>query len=129
MISVMMIEDSREILALVADLLEQAGPYEVIGNAATEGEGTNWLQENPGRWDMAIIDLVLRDGSGFNLIRRYRAANEHARILVLSDYATPNIKVRCVEFGADAVFTKADIEGFVNYLSNLRPPTQPIAAH
>jgi DNA-binding response OmpR family regulator len=121
-ISVMMIEDSREILALVTELMSHAGRFDFVGQAATESEGTEWLHDHSGEWDLAVIDLVLRDGSGFNLIRRYRAANEQARIIVLSDYATTNIKLRCVEFGADAVFTKADLKGFMHYVSAMRPP-------
>lgn len=118
-----MIEDSNDIRAVIEDLLGQIGPFEVVGRVATEKEGVAWLEANAPDWDLAIVDLVLREGSGFNLIRRFREANERARILVLSDYATPSsIKVRCVEFGADAVFTKGDIKAFTAYLAAWRPP-------
>ena len=120
-ISVAMIEDSREIQGLVEDLLCHIGPFEVVGRIATEHEGTVWLDHNA-KWDVAIIDLVLREGSGFNLIRRYREANEQARILVLSDYATTPIKVRCVELGADAVFTKGEMKAFASYMSSYKRP-------
>ena len=120
-IPVVLVEDSREILAVVEDLLHHIGPLEVIGRLGTEGEATEWLQDNDGYWDLAIVDLVLRDGSGFNLLRRFREANERSRIVVLSDYATTNIKLRCVELGADAVFTKGDIKAFQAYLTHWKP--------
>lgn len=116
-----MVEDSREIISTIEDLLEPVGRFKVIGRTGTEGEATQWLQENPTSWDLAVIDLVLRDGSGFNVIRRFREANEGGRIVVLSDYATLNIKLRCVELGADSVFTKGEFKAFINYVSTLRP--------
>lgn len=119
--SVVMIEDSKDICALIEDLLRHIGQFRVVARIATEAEGTEWLRRNEEAWDLAIVDLVLREGSGFNLIGRCRQANERARILVLSDYPTPSIRVRCVELGADAVFAKGEIKAFTSYLSRVGP--------
>ena len=116
-----MVEDSREIISVIEDLLAPDGRFHIAGRNATESEAAAWLDEHPHDWDLAVIDLVLRDGSGFNVIRRYRDANENARIVVLSDYATLNIKLRCVELGADAVFTKGEFKAFIAYISAIRP--------
>jgi two-component system OmpR family response regulator len=118
---VVLVEDSREIGAVVEQIMADAGPYEVVARIATENEGTQWLQDGTHHWDVAVIDLVLREGSGFNLVRRYREAHEKGKILVLSDYATTNIKIRCVEFGADAAFTKGEFKAFADYLSRMKP--------
>ncbi|MBC5767285.1 response regulator [Ramlibacter albus] len=120
-IEMVMVEDSREIISAIEDLLAPDGRFRIVGRNATENEATAWLQEHPHDWDLAVIDLVLRDGSGFNVVRRYREANETARIVVLSDYATLNIKLRCVELGADAVFTKGEFKAFIAYVSSIRP--------
>jgi two-component system, OmpR family, response regulator len=108
-----MIEDSKEIVELVQDLLRHVGPFEVVAGLPTEMDGTAWLEtaDHP-KWQVAIIDLI----------RRYREANENARILVLSDYTTPGIRVRCVELGADAVFSKGEVKAFANYLSGYHAP-------
>jgi DNA-binding NarL/FixJ family response regulator len=115
------VDDSREIISVIEDLLEPAGQFEVVGRCSTEGEATEWVQHADVPWDVAVIDLVLRDGSGFNLIRRFRAARPQSRIVVLSDYATLNIKLRCVELGADSVFTKGEFKAFIDYVFTLRP--------
>ena len=120
-IPVVLVEDSREILALVEELLTHVGPLAVVGRLGTEAEATQWIAEHANDWDLAIVDLVLRDGSGFNLLHRFREANPRSRIVVLSDYATTTIKVRCVELGADAVFTKGDIKAFTAYLRTWPP--------
>lgn len=124
-ISVVMIEDSKEIVDVVQQLISQVGPYRVVASLPTETEATDWLQRGQS-FDVAVVDLVLRDGSGFNLLGRLRSANEGARILVLSDYATPGIRVRCVELGADAVFSKGEIRAFASYLARHGPA--PVAA-
>lgn len=119
-ISVVVVEDSKEILSVLEDLLGHIGPFDVVGRLATESAGTEWLQRHPTGWEVAVLDLVLREGSGFNLIKRYRDANPGARIVVLSDYASPAIRIRCVELGADAVFSKGEIKAFAAYLSRHR---------
>jgi two-component system OmpR family response regulator len=116
-ISLVMVEDSKEIQSAVEDLLGMIGGFEISARLQTEAEGTEWLEQHGSSWDLAVLDLVLRDGSGFNLIRRFKAANEQGRIIVLSDYATPIIKVRCVELGADAVFSKGEVKAFSSYLT------------
>lgn len=117
-----MIEDSREIVELIQDLLSHVGPFEVIAGLPTEMDGTAWLDtDDHPPWQVAIIDLVLREGSGFNLIRRYREANATGRILVLSDYTSPGIRIRCVELGADAVFSKGEVKAFASYLAGYVP--------
>jgi two-component system, OmpR family, response regulator len=120
-IGMVMVEDSREIISVIEDLLEPDGRFRIMGRNSTESEAAQWLDEHPADWDLAVIDLVLRDGSGFNVVRRYREANEGARIVVLSDYATLNIKLRCVELGADAVFTKGEFKAFIAYVSTMKP--------
>lgn len=120
-ISVVMVEDSKEIVEIVQQLISHVGAYKVVASLSTETEATAWLERGEQAFDVAVVDLVLREGSGFNLLGRLRNANEAARILVLSDYATPGIRVRCVELGADAVFSKGEIKAFASYLARHGP--------
>jgi len=51
-------------LSLTTDenLLSHIGPFELVGSAATESEGTQWLQEHPEyRADLADSDEADRD--------------------------------------------------------------------
>ena len=115
------VDDSKEIISVIEDLLSPAKQFEVVGRCATEQEATEWVHSAEAPWDVAVIDLVLREGSGFNLLRRFREVHPKGRIVVLSDYATLNIKLRCVELGADSVFTKGEFKAFVDYVLALRP--------
>ncbi len=55
--------------------------------------------------DLALLDLMLRDGTG--LIALLRGANPEVRVLVLSASIEPRLRERMAEAGADGVLNKA----------------------
>jgi DNA-binding NarL/FixJ family response regulator len=111
-----MIEDSKEILSTIEDLLDDIGGFIVIARLATEHDATSWLELNHSNWALAVTDLVLLEGSGFNLVGRYRARNPAGEIVVLSDYAASQVKEKCIKSGANAVFSKGEAAAFADYL-------------
>lgn len=118
-ISVFVVEDSRNMQSALNDLFSVVGGFKVIGSAVNEMEATEWLEAHPGEWELVTLDLILHDGSGFNLIQRFRQQTHVGKIVVFSDYITPVIEERCSEMGADAVFGKTDIREFSAYLDEL----------
>lgn len=113
LIPLVLIEDSGPIQAVLRDLIDGVGGYEVVARFGSETQATEWLQKNPGKWKLALVDLILFEGSGFNLINRARGDGS---VLVVSDYAGPGVKRRCLELGASAVFSKGDGAGLAAYL-------------
>jgi DNA-binding NarL/FixJ family response regulator len=119
-IPILVVEDSKNMQAVLDDLFENIGGYEVRARLRTESEATEWLMNNRGRWKLAVIDLILDDGSGFNLIERCVADQDDGALVVLSDFASPAIKQRCLAMGADAVFGKGEGREFANYLDRFK---------
>jgi DNA-binding NarL/FixJ family response regulator len=129
-ISVFLVEDMQPLRALVSELLSTVGDFRVVGMAATEAEARLWLDENPQRWEFAIVDLVLEQGTGMGVIARCRAAAPDAKIVVFSDYATPGIRKHCLKLGADAVFQKGqDLAAFTAYCGELAGPAEGRPSH
>jgi DNA-binding NarL/FixJ family response regulator len=116
---VFLVEDIQRMQALLGDLFASMGGFTVVGSAGTEAEANLWLDEHPGAWDLAIIDLVLDQGAGMNVIRRCKADPDGGRIVVFSSYATPGVRRHCLELGADEVFDKGDTERFVGWCGDL----------
>jgi len=58
--------------------------------------------------DVIIIDMKLPDFSGFELIRRIRAEDPDARIIMFSMSTDPAFVVRAVEMGAQGYVSKSD---------------------
>jgi len=57
-------------------------------------------------YDLIILDLMLPDMDGFEVLRRLRAANVHAPILILSGLVEPVHKIKGLDIGADDYLTK-----------------------
>jgi DNA-binding NarL/FixJ family response regulator len=97
---------------------------ELVATASSEGEAKLWLEDHPGAWDVAVLDLVLQHGSGMGVIGPCREARADGQVAVFSSYVTPVIREHCLALGADAVFGKEDTTQFVLWLHALagRPP-------
>ena len=117
-IPVFIAEDSIAMQAALRDLLQMIGPFTVAGSATTEMAGTEWLYKNKSAWKVAILDLVLREGSGFGLIRRCKD-NGEGQVIVYSEFATPALETKCRHLGADAVFLKSNVAGLVTFLEGV----------
>lgn len=57
-------------------------------------------------YDMIILELMLPDIDGYEVIRRLRAAKVHTPILILSSLSKPDQKVKGLSSGADDYLTK-----------------------
>jgi DNA-binding NarL/FixJ family response regulator len=119
-IRVFLVEDMLPVQGAVADMLASAGDFRFVHSTTTEAEAKLWLSEHQGEWDLAILDLVLDQGTGLAVIPRARAAaGEGANIVVFSDYASDGIRNHCLNLGADAVFLKSQTREFMDYCSEL----------
>ena len=114
-VRVLIVEDSKPMQELVGDLLESVGGFEVVGMASNETAATEWLLRHRGGWDLAIVDLLLAEGSGFTLITRCNKEPGGA-VLVFSDFVTPVVRQRCIRLGADGVISKAEFRELRAYL-------------
>ena len=117
MAKVFVVEDSAVMIELLRDLLENVGGLEVVGVSSTEAEAKLWLDENPGRWDIAVLDLILEQGSGLALAAHARRSNPNGKAVVFSSYVSPGIRSHCLNLGAAAVFDKTESELFIDWLA------------
>jgi len=116
---VFLVEDLQRMRGLLGDLFASIGGLTVVGAAATEAEAKLWLDDHPGGWDVAVVDLVLDQGAGMEVIRRADKDPAGGRIVVFSSYATPGVRQHCLELGADAVFDKGETGEFIGWLRGL----------
>ncbi len=103
------------------ELLAVPGEVEIVGFADTEEASLKTLSTE--RIDVAIVDLNLRSGSGFGVIKALRAQypGPPPTIVVLTNYAFPDYEFACRRYGADFFFDKSRQFGAVKtLLSDLR---------
>ncbi len=99
-------EDNQIIRENLIDALEEIAHVKVVAHAATQAEASRWLTLHDGTWHLAIVDLFLQEGSGLGVLAGCRHREPYQKVVVLTNYATPEIRRRSAELGADAVFDK-----------------------
>lgn len=110
------VEDNPTIRENLIGTLEELARIDAVGTADTENEGKAWLAENRDNWDLAIVDLFLKQGSGLGVLAACRDRPSTQKVVVLSNYATADIRQRCAQLGVDAVFDKSnEIDALVDY--------------
>ena len=110
------VEDNATICENLVGALEELTSVKVIGMSATEDEGQIWLDQNPQQWDLVIVDLFLKKGSGMGLVQRIKRHRVGQKIIVFSNYVNFNVRKRCAQLGVDAVFDKStEIDSLVDY--------------
>jgi DNA-binding NarL/FixJ family response regulator len=111
-----LVEDNHTILENLVSTLEELAPVEAIGSADSEEEGAAWLSDHTEEWDLAIVDLFLKKGSGLGILEACRARDDQQKLVVFSNYATSEMRLRCAQLGVDAVFDKStEIDALLNY--------------
>lgn len=110
------IEDNATIRENLIGTLEELADVQTVGSAETEEEGTTWLTAHASQWDLAIVDLFLRQGNGLGVLAACAGRSSQQKLVVLSNYATPDVRVRCAQLGVDAVFDKSnEIDALVDF--------------
>jgi two-component system, OmpR family, response regulator len=120
------VEDNATIRENLIGALEELASIESLGWAETESEARSWLARNVDRWELTIVDLFLKEGSGLGVLEACRGRSPRQRLVVLSNYATVDMRKRCVQLGADAVFDKSnEIDALVEFCIELSDPPRP----
>ena len=103
---ILLVEDN----AVAQDLLRQwfslVPSAQIVHVAPTSGAAESWLQAHPQAWDLAVIDLFLADGHGFDVLRACRGRNAQQRAVLLTNYTRDPVREHARRAGADAVFDK-----------------------
>lgn len=102
------VEDNATIRENLIGTLEELTCVEPVGFAETEDDAVLWLASNPTSWNLAIVDLFLRQGSGLGVLQSLAGRSAGQKVVVLSNYATADIRKRCAQLGVDAVFDKSN---------------------
>jgi len=115
-LDVYVVEDNPVVLESLVAALEELAPVHVVGTAADESVAVDWLRSDGARCDLVIVDIFLRSGSGLGVLAAARRRRPKAALVVLSNYATEEMRARSLASGADRVFDKSrDIDQLVAY--------------
>ncbi|MEO8312306.1 MAG: response regulator [Caldimonas sp.] len=102
------VEDSSIIRENLIEALQENAPVEVVGTAEEENSAVAWLRDRSHASDLVIVDIFLKSGSGLGVLKAMDEMPDAPPRIVLSNHATPEIRVKCQQLGATKVFDKSN---------------------
>ena len=117
-IKIYIVEDSSIIRDNLTDALRESAPIEVVGCAEDERGAIAWLRDAGNQCDLVIVDIFLKNGSGLGVLKAMGEIPDAPERIVLSNHATPEIRVKCQQLGATKVFDKSnELDEMLGWLS------------
>jgi DNA-binding NarL/FixJ family response regulator len=114
------VEDSQVIRDDLIAAIEELVPVEVVGTAEDESSAVDWLARSMQSVDLVIVDIFLKSGSGLGVLRAVSSRLPKAKVIVLSNYATEDMRRRCLALGAHVVFDKStELDALLLYCERL----------
>lgn len=102
---ILVVDDDPNLLVLLSKMLMRVG---VTPTTAENGGQALEILSNEAAFDLLILDLMLPDIDGFEVLSRLRADHAHddMPVLILSARADPDTIKQGLDLGADGYLTK-----------------------
>ena len=111
-----LVEDNATVRTNLIETLHEIAHLEITAYSATQNEASQWLEQHPCGWHLAIVDLFLEQGTGLGVLAACRKRAPFQKVVILTNYATLEIRERSAALGADAVFDKStELDGLMDY--------------
>jgi len=103
--TVYVVEDSPVVQERLVAMLQDIPNVEVAGVADNAPDAfAAILRLRP---DVAVLDFQLREGNAIEVLKGIRRELPGTKAIVLTNYATPSIRQRCMRAGAHFFFDKS----------------------
>jgi len=117
---VFLVEDNPLIASHLSSALGDLTAADIVASAETQDEAITWLAAHKGKWHLAVVDLFLKQGNGLEVVRWTGGREPWQKVVVLTNYANEQTRVRCLQAGADQVFDKStELDGFFEFCNSL----------
>lgn len=104
--NVFVVEDSSLLRERLIRTVTSIPGIEVTGYSDTAEEATHMIQEL--RPDAIILDIRLRQGTGFQVLQAIKAPGKPPIVIVLTNFAYPQYRKKYMDAGADFFFDKSN---------------------
>jgi DNA-binding NarL/FixJ family response regulator len=116
---VFVVEDSTRLLRRLVELLAAAG-LEIVGHTDTAGTAIREIAATAP--DVVIVDIALRSGSGFDVLRAIDSIDNGRRptAMVLSNYTAHPYRAAARKLGVEYYFDKSsEVFAMIRLLSSM----------
>lgn len=113
---VLVADDDKGIRGLFRIVLEDRG-YEVLGAESGPDTLNVFIRQRP---SIVVLDLNMPGMDGFDVLARLHAADQEARIIVLTGWDRETVRQKAMSIGACEVFEKGcSLREVADFLQNL----------
>ncbi len=102
---VLLVEDSKMLTERLTEAIRQVPHVDLVGTVDTEAGALAAVTRDA--IDVIILDLHLRQGTGFGVMRALAGSPTRPRIIVLTNYDLPEYKNAAIALGASHFLDKA----------------------
>lgn len=118
-----LVEDNTTISETLVPALEELANARVVAVATTAQDARRAIDHWGSQWQLMVVDLFLAAGSGLEVLQAVRQRGPGQHVFVLSNYATADMRRRCLGLGADGVFDKStELDAFFEQCMALPDP-------
>jgi two-component system, OmpR family, response regulator len=116
-IRVLVVEDSQAILTSLVELIEEDPRCRVAFSTDSEREARDAFARES--FDIAIVDLQIREGTGQGVLRYLKTLPHPPLRIVLTNFDRPAVREQCRVLGAEHFFDKSrEFESVVGAISD-----------
>jgi DNA-binding NarL/FixJ family response regulator len=118
MLRVLIADDSDLVRERLRDLISDIAGTEVVGEASNGPETLDAMERlEP---DVLILDIRMPGGNGIDALKALKAKALCPTVIMLTAYAYPQYRKKCLEAGAEYFFDKStDFERIADILEHL----------
>jgi DNA-binding NarL/FixJ family response regulator len=102
---VLVVEDSKRVTERLRELLDQIPEVETIGTVESELDAVSTVAELMP--DVVILDLHLKQGTGFGVLRCMPPSRPRPTVVVLTNFALPQYRLQVEALGVEYFLDKA----------------------
>lgn len=99
---ILLVEDNKRISEFLVRGLEESGFSVVLTENGTDAR--SFITQKS--WDLILLDIMLPDIDGIELLQYTRYKKIHTPILVISALGEPDDKIKALDYGADDYLSK-----------------------
>jgi two-component system OmpR family response regulator len=126
---VLLVEDSSLLAARLAELIRRLPDVDLIDTVQTESDAVSRISASVP--DVLILDLHLRSGSGFGVLRSLARdkSNQRPKVIILTNFGLPEYRREAETFGVEAFLDKSRdyfrLPALLRDFAKERPATDP----
>jgi DNA-binding NarL/FixJ family response regulator len=101
----LLVEDSSVLAERLADLIGEIQEIDLVGVVDSEAAALREIKRR--RLDVVLLDLHLKEGTGFGILRALAGMNEKPSVVVLTNHDSAEYEREAIALGANYFLDKA----------------------